>query len=378
MPWHFKCPVGRCFAPSVRGVVMNYLLINTANEELVIVLSKDGTIFACNESQVKKHNEVLLPKLQEVLTNANLTLNDIDEFGVVVGPGSFTGLRVGIATIKAFKDVFNKPVRAINNLDLLYKIATKNKKYNIVAIEGSLNSYFVGKFENDRLNIYERNLTSDELINISNGEKIAMYSNLHNFELGEVVEFDNNAFVETFLNSKSYDLTPVYYQLSQAENDKIERSNIVIREAEVYDVKAILELSQKSFEEYPINLLEEKLLDKNYLTYVAQLDNQIIGFVVVDKSDLKLNVAIRLIVVDVNFRNHGIGTKLLEEIEKFAKENKSQQVSMHIMENHFSLKTLCEKLGYVSNEINFGKELISKYNIDVNDEFKYVLIKSFK
>ncbi|MBQ7797569.1 MAG: tRNA (adenosine(37)-N6)-threonylcarbamoyltransferase complex dimerization subunit type 1 TsaB [Clostridia bacterium] len=354
---------------------MNYLLINTANEELVIVLSKSGTIFACNERQVKKHNEVLLPKLQEVLTQANLTLQDIDEFGVVVGPGSFTGLRVGIATIKAFKDVFNKPVRAINNLDLLYQIAKEN--YNIVAIEGSLNSYFVGKYENNRLNIYERNLTATELNDITGGKKVAMYNNSHAFELGEVVEFSNEAFVEAFLNSTSYDLTPVYYQLSQAENDKINHANLIIREAEVYDIKAILELYKNSFNEYPLNLLEQKLLAKGYVTYVAQIDEQLVGFVVADNAGAKYDIGIRLIVVDINFRNHGIGTKLITTIENLAREHKSQ-VSMHIMEHHFTIKTLCEKLGYQVNEIKFDKDLIEKYNIDINDEYKYIIIKSFK
>lgn len=356
---------------------MNYLLINTANDELVIVLTKDGTIFACNERNVKKHNEILLPKLEELLNQANISLNDIDEFGVVVGPGSFTGLRVGIATIKAFKDVTKKPVKAINNLDLLYQIACKQGGYDIVAIEGSLNSYFVGKFENNRLNIYERNLTVDELKSIAGNKKVAMYSNTNNLDIGEIVEFDNNAFIQSFLNSKSYDLTPVYYQLSQAENDKIKHSNIVIREAELYDVKTILELSQKSFNEYPINLLEEKLLNKNYLTYVAEIDEGIVGFVLVDKSDTKYDIGIRLIVVDVNFRNHGIGTKLIQSVEELAKVYKSQ-VSLHIMKNHFSIKTLCEKLGYEINEVKFGEDLIKKYNIDINDEFKYLLIKSFK
>ena len=356
---------------------MNYLLINTANNELVIVLSKNGTIFACNESQVKRHNEVLLPKLQEVLDNAGLILNDIDEFGVVVGPGSFTGLRVGIATIKAFKDVTQKPVRAINNLDLLYNVARNQGVFNTVAIEGSLNSYFVGKLESGKLNIYERNLTAEELTEVAKGEKIAMYSNSHNFQLGEVVKFDNDAFVSTFLNSSSYDLTPVYYQLSQAENDKIAHSNIVIREAEVYDIKDILNICKTSFNEYPIDLLEEKLLGKNYITYVAQIDEQIVGFEVVDKSDVKINIAIRLIVVDTNFRNHGIGTKLIKRVEQLAEQNKSQ-VSLHIMQNHFTIKTLCEKLGYVSNTINWTDYLIERYNINVDDEYKYVLIKSFK
>ena len=357
---------------------MNYLLINTANEELVIVLSKDGTIFACNERQIKRHNEALLPKLQQVLDMANITLNEVDEFGVVIGPGSFTGIRVGIATIKAFKDVFHKPVRAINNLDLLYNIAQNNGlDCKTVAIEGSLNSYFVGQFDGNKLNIYERNLTSDELLNIANGDKVAFYSNSHNFDLGVEVEFDNQAFVNTFLNSNNYDLTPVYYQLSQAENDKIEHSNLVIREAEVRDVKAIMEICKNSFSEYPLNLLEEKLFNKSYIAYVAQLDDAVVGFVVADKSNPVSDVGIRIIVVDVNFRNHGIGTKLIETVETLAKENKSQ-VSLYIMEKHFTIKTLCNKLGYQINEIELTPKLIKKYNIDINDEYKYILIKSFK
>ena len=356
---------------------MNYLLINTANEELVIVLSKNGTIFACNESQVKKHNEVLLPKLQEVLKEANLTLKDIDEFGVVVGPGSFTGLRVGIATLKAFKDVFNKPVRAINNLNLLYQIAkTKRMDYNIVAIEGSLNSYFVGKFENDRLNIYERNLTGDELNDIANGQKVAMYNNSHNFELGEVVKFDNQAFVETFLNSQSYDLTPVYYQLSQAENDKIARANLIIREAEVYDIKAICEMAEKYFSIYPISLLNKKLISKECITYVAQIDEQVIGFIIGTTNNEIKSMNINLIVVDVNFRNHGIGTKLIEKIEILAKENK-YDVTISIWKDCFTLKTLCEKLGYVDTRIGVSEELLEKFKSEPNDLYQYSMTKTF-
>ena len=339
---------------------MNYLLINTANDELVIALNKDGAIFACNERMVKKHNEVLLPKLDEVLTKAAITLSDIDEFGVVIGPGSFTGIRVGIATIKAFKDVFNKPVRAINNLDLLHQIA--KGKYDIVAIEGSLNSYFVGMFDGNRLNIYERNLTADELTNIANGKKVAMYNNLHNFELGEVIDFDNNAFIEAFNNSTSYDLTPVYYQLSQAENDKIDRANILIREAELYDIKAIIDICRTSFSEYSLDLLEEKLFDKSYTTYVAQLDNQIIGFVVVSVDNKSIDVGVRLIVVDINFRNHGVGTKLIEQVEQIAKQNNSQ-VSINISGKYFTVKSLCQKLNYkIENARANEYILIKKFN----------------
>lgn len=327
---------------------MNYLLVNTANDELVILVSKDGQIFTCNERMVKRHNEVILPKMQELLDKAGLSLGDIDEFGVVIGPGSFTGIRVGIATLKAFKDVFNKPVKAINNLALLYQIANANGKFDVVAIEGSMNSYFVGKFEQGRLNIYERNLTLDELINISQGNKVAMYSNARNIEIGHVVEFDNNAFVDVFLNSTSQDLTPIYYQLSQAENDKIAHSNIVIREAELYDIKVICEMSEKHFPQYPIEELNKKLINKNYITYIAQIGEQVVGFAMASNNNPNNNQSLKLelVVVEVNFRNHGIGTKLISKVEDFAKKD-NKNVDILICDNCFVLETLCKKLGYI-------------------------------
>ena len=111
-----------------------------------------------------------------------------------------------------------------------------------------------------------------------------MYSNSHNFELGEEISFDNQAFVQAFLNSKSYDLTPVYYQLSQAENDKISHATLIIREAEVWDVKAIVQLVQNVFKQDEASQIDSKLLSKSYITYVAQIDEQIVGFVIVEKQ----------------------------------------------------------------------------------------------
>ena len=329
---------------------MNYLLINTANEELVIVLYKNGEIFACNERMVKKHNEVLLPKLEELLVKANVQLKDIDEFGVVIGPGSFTGIRVGIATIKAFKDVFNKPVRAINNLELLYQIV-KNAGLDVsaVAIEGSLNSYFVGKVENNKINIYERNLTKDELMAVSDNNQVAFYTNSHNYQPSICVEFDNQAFVQAFLNSNSYDLTPIYYQLSQAENDKIANSNLIIREAEMWDIKAISELDKSNFtSSWDNNMLESILFSKSNRIYVAEIEQQVIGFVVAENDIDEYNIS--RVVVDKNFRNHGVGSKLISYIENLAKRSQ-MNVSLEVSVNNFTAKTLYEKLGYTLRRV---------------------------
>ena len=328
---------------------MNYLLINTANEELVILLYVDGKIFACNEKQVKKHNEIILPKLQELLAQAGIDLSQIDEFGVVVGPGSFTGIRVGVATIKAFKDVFNKPARAINNLNLLYQIAqSQGIDCGAVAIEGSMNSYFVGIVNDGVLNIYERNLTSDELSKVSQNKPVVFYSNSHNFQPSLCVEFDNASFVQAFEKSLNRDLTPIYYQLSQAENDKLAHTELTIREAEVWDIKAISEMDKLNFDNsWDEEMLEKMLLNKSNRIYVAE-QGQMVGFLVAENDIDEYNIS--RVVVGKDFRNHGIGTKLIEYIENIAKNDK-MNVSLEVSVNNFTAKTLYEKLGYVLRRV---------------------------
>lgn len=336
---------------------MNYLLINTANAELVVEIVKGEQIFVATEVEAKRHNEILLPKLQQVLDEADLKLEDIDEYGVVIGPGSFTGVRVGIATVKAFRDVFHKPVRAINNLDLLYEMS-KNLGVSAVAIEGSLNSYFVGKINSGKLDIYERNLTLDELSEVSapNG-KVAFYANTKNYPNAVEVAFDKHAFLQAFLNSTNYDLTPIYYQLSQAENDKINHANLTIQEADVWDIKAVSELDKNNFSNnFSAEMLEQIFASKRNRIFVAMLENELVGFIVAENDIDEINIS--HVVVDKAYRNHGIGSKLIEFVEQYAKNIQINVVSLEVSVNNFTAKTLYEKLGYTSRRVrkNYYKD----------------------
>lgn len=336
---------------------MNYLLINTANAELVVEIVKGEQIFVATEVEAKRHNEILLPKLQQVLDEADLKLEDIDEYGVVIGPGSFTGVRVGIATVKAFRDVFHKPVRAINNLDLLYEMS-KNLGVSAVAIEGSLNSYFVGKINSGKLDIYERNLTLDELseVNAPNG-KVAFYANTKNYPNAVEVAFDKHAFLQAFLNSTNYDLTPIYYQLSQAENDKINHANLTIQEADVWDIKAVSELDKNNFSNnFSAEMLEQIFASKRNRIFVAMLENELVGFIVAENDIDEINIS--HVVVDKAYRNHGIGSKLIGFVEQYAKNIQINVVSLEVSVNNFTAKTLYEKLGYTSRRVrkNYYKD----------------------
>lgn len=64
----------------------------------------------------KTHSEKLMPMIDEVLKNAQLTPADVDVFAVANGPGSFTGLRIGVATVKGLAHAVQKPVVGVSTL----------------------------------------------------------------------------------------------------------------------------------------------------------------------------------------------------------------------------------------------------------------------
>ncbi|MBQ9483054.1 MAG: tRNA (adenosine(37)-N6)-threonylcarbamoyltransferase complex dimerization subunit type 1 TsaB, partial [Ruminiclostridium sp.] len=62
------------------------------------------------------HSQTLMPLTEAILKNAGLTLADIDAFAVSAGPGSFTGLRIGISAVKGMAYALGKPCRAVSTL----------------------------------------------------------------------------------------------------------------------------------------------------------------------------------------------------------------------------------------------------------------------
>ena len=81
-------------------------------------------------SKDMSHSEKLVPMVKEVLDSLDIKVRDIDLFGVSIGPGSFTGLRIGIATVKAFAHLTEKPVIGVSTLEAL----AYNLPYNEIVV----------------------------------------------------------------------------------------------------------------------------------------------------------------------------------------------------------------------------------------------------
>ncbi|MCF6465265.1 tRNA (adenosine(37)-N6)-threonylcarbamoyltransferase complex dimerization subunit type 1 TsaB [Clostridium sp. Cult2] len=122
-------------------------------------------------NQEMTHSENLVPMIKEVLDNLNLHVSDIDLFGVGLGPGSFTGLRIGIATMKSFAHVFDKPIIGISTLEgLAFNLVHEGPI--VPMIDARRNRVYTGiyKWEKGRLiNILKPSIMEmDELLEMLN------------------------------------------------------------------------------------------------------------------------------------------------------------------------------------------------------------------
>ncbi len=91
---------------------MNILAVDTAGKTLGVALLQDDRLkYECYLDGGMTHSETLMPLVDHCLKLCGLTCADIDLFGVNAGPGSFTGLRIGLAAVKGLAFPRRDPLR---------------------------------------------------------------------------------------------------------------------------------------------------------------------------------------------------------------------------------------------------------------------------
>ena len=96
---------------------MKVLGIDTSSDVASVALVDDDKLIAEYTLNFKKtHSERLMPMMEEMLRSCDCQIGDVDAFAVAIGPGSFTGLRIGIATAKGLAHACDKPVVPVGTL----------------------------------------------------------------------------------------------------------------------------------------------------------------------------------------------------------------------------------------------------------------------
>lgn len=128
---------------------MLFLAIDTSGKQGSIALARSGSDFEIIETATLvggAFSAQLVPQISEVLSRRRLTKHDIDAFAVASGPGSFTGLRVGLAAVKALAEVLGKPIAAVSLLEACVFSSQKTGKV-MAAMDAGRGEVYVGEYE---------------------------------------------------------------------------------------------------------------------------------------------------------------------------------------------------------------------------------------
>ena len=128
---------------------MKILSIDTSSPICAVAILEDNKLIKeISQNNGLTHSEKLMPIIQQILKETNIKLKDIGLLVCDKGPGSFTGIRIGIATVKAFTDSLNIPCVGISSLEAL--------SYNINT-SGIICSLIDAKNDNCYYGVYENN-----------------------------------------------------------------------------------------------------------------------------------------------------------------------------------------------------------------------------
>ena len=224
---------------------MKILAVDTSSEICsVAILENDNVIVENSLNDGKTHSENLMTIMENTLEENKIKLSDIDLIACSVGPGSFTGIRIGVSSIKAIAEVLDVPVATVTSLETLAK-NVESKGVTIVSLIDAKNDQVYAGIFDDEYNkkeeyiadsiytVIERVKEYDNVIFVGNAA--IKYKELLDSNFENVVVADNNLQSASSVGKIGYkkhkekDLTsadtimPMYLRKSQAERMKKEK-----------------------------------------------------------------------------------------------------------------------------------------------------------
>ncbi len=164
---------------------MKVLAIDTTSKNLCLGLQVEGKFYEYSLETGRNLSDLLIPSIKRVIAAADLEISDIDYFACGLGPGSFTGIRIGMATIKGLSIVGNKPVIGVPTLDILAKNSDLKDRLIVPVLDARRELIYCCAYKYEKGVLRRKSqyalLTLDELIKRFNtkavflGDALAMY-----------------------------------------------------------------------------------------------------------------------------------------------------------------------------------------------------------
>src|ERR1700756_3063278 len=122
---------------------MLVLALDTCDARGSVALLRDNKVLGVTAHEsTQDYSSWLLPAVQRLLHHVEVQLAHVDSYAVASGPGSFTGLRVGLPTVKAWSEVYGRPIAPVSRLDALARQTISHAPYVAAFIDAHRGQVF--------------------------------------------------------------------------------------------------------------------------------------------------------------------------------------------------------------------------------------------
>lgn len=330
---------------------MKILAVDSVGKTIQVVLINDDKTLKKELDMNQNASEYLLSIIDNILTESNVSLKDLDYLALNVGPGSFTGIRIAMSLFKGFMVSTNLKCIVVNSFELIsYNI---NSDKFITVLDSGTTGYY-GMIKDNVLTTFLA-LEERELIDLSKEYKIVSDIDLNQNISYTKVEKSQNALVDCVKIALSkgnikneYELEPLYVKKAQSEREYKQKflSSIKIENASKDDLKDIVALENDNFKDNPYS--ESQILDDINQNRVicAKENNKVIGYLSYIVSD---QVEILKICVEEDKRNLGIGQTLINKLSFYQKDIFLEVSEKNIAKNFYAkigFKCISERKKY--------------------------------
>lgn len=343
----------------------------------VAIVEDDNLIAEYTVNYKKTHSQTLLPMLDEVVKMTGTNLAEIDAIAVAKGPGSFTGLRIGSATVKGLGLALDKPVIGIPTVEGLAMNLWGAQALVCPLMDARRNQVYTGiyRFRSGELQVVREqaalaleevvhalNLIGEEVIFLGDGVQVYRHLLEEKLEVpytiapahmnkqraasvaARALEYWNQGLYE---NADSFE--PEYLRLSQAERERRQKYSEAREKIEIVPLQyeycdAVAEIAAQTLpEHWSVESIRDVLRHKNNIYLVAREieSRRIVGFagiMVIDGEAELLNIALR-----AEFRGCGTGGRLLTLVMEEAAKQGANRILLEVRESNIAARQFYER-----------------------------------
>lgn len=173
---------------------MNILVLDCAVSKLSLGIKTDSKFISVTYDIGMRQSEILVPAIDEILKKAEITAADLDYTSLTVGPGSFTGLRLGISALKAIELAYGVPVYGISSLKL-YEYSFTDSQFPIIScIDANKDKFYARVSEANTILLEDGDWQIPAILEAVHGFEKVLICGPDALKLKEIIQQQENSF----------------------------------------------------------------------------------------------------------------------------------------------------------------------------------------